>query len=148
MQMAHQRMLIAQKWWASDTGWSYGIWQGPRLIGQAQIITHGSRKRLAEAAYWLSREARGQGYGTEAMAALIESAKTHWPLERIEATVVPGNSGSISVLQRLGFEDAGQALVPYDLPTQWPFGLDRLHRRRGRACLLIFALCLTHQDDE
>ena len=41
------------------------------------------------------------------MATLMEAAQAHWPLEKLEATVVPGNEASIRVLERLGLCPAG-----------------------------------------
>ena len=140
---AHHRIRLAQRWWLQDRGWSYGIWRGPRLVGQVQIVVHGARQRVAEVAYWLSLEARGQGFGAEAVEALILAAKAHWPLERIEATVVPGNAASIKVLTRLGFAGRGEEIVPYDLPWQLPLGLHRLYQRRRKTALLIFSRALS-----
>ena len=146
--MARQRINTSLRWWAQNTGWSYGIWQGPQLIGQAQIVIHGHRQRLGEVAYWLSKSARGHGYGTEAVAALMNAAQSHWPLERVEATVVPGNKASIAVLTRLGFTIKGREIVPYDLPHQLPFGLHRFYTRQGHAQLLIFAKSIAHLNHE
>lgn len=145
---ARQRVVDADRWWREDRGWSYGIWAGPQLIGQVQIVTHGPRQRMAEVAYWLSDHARGQGYAREAVQAIIDQAKAHWPLERLEATVVPGNVASERLLLTLDFRLKGQEVVPYELPRQLPFGLQRFHLRRAKTALLIFERILSDQDHE
>ena len=45
---------------------------------------------------------RGQGYATEAGAAVLEHGRVHFDLKRIVAIVSPDNAGSKRVLEKLG----------------------------------------------
>lgn len=120
-QLRHARARIreTQRWIQSNRGWSFAIiWQGA-LVGQAQIICARPRHRFAEIAYWLAPEVQGQGLAFTAMDLLLEAAVDHWPLEQIEATVVPGNAASISLLHRLGFTYRELAEVPYKRQGAW-----------------------------
>ncbi|MEO1055553.1 MAG: GNAT family N-acetyltransferase [Actinomycetota bacterium] len=58
--------------------------------------------RTAEIGYTLARAHWGQGYATEASAALIEHLFEHLGVHRIEATLHPANTASARVIERCG----------------------------------------------
>ncbi len=106
----------------------------------ASILRDGAAIGLASVSngtlgYMLAQGAWGQGYATEACAALIRFAfeTTDWPA--IEAAVFKGNSGSMRVLDKLGFEvtgagashgrAVGRDLQGIHLRRPRPFGLNR-----------------------
>jgi len=128
----HARARIRQthRWLEQGRGWSLTLIHQGQLAGQIQLICALPRRRRAEIAYWIAPAFRGQGLARQGVATLIEAACAHWPLERIEATVVPGNAASIAVLTDLGFTQRELAPVPYRVQGHW---------RRRSADLLVFA---------
>jgi len=61
----------------------------------------------AEIGYDLAADCWGQGFMSEALRAVISGAFTRMKLNRIDAMVYIGNSRSIKLLQKLGFEQEG-----------------------------------------
>jgi RimJ/RimL family protein N-acetyltransferase len=63
----------------------------------------GERRFDAELGYWLGVAHWGQGYTTEAVAALCDHAFRTSMLQRVHAVVYDGNPGSDRVLDKCGF---------------------------------------------
>lgn len=93
----------------------YGMWLVENLQGQA-IGLCGLIKRdfLAETdlGYAYLPEFFGQGYAYEAATAVLAYAAEHTALKTLVAIVSPANQASKSLLEKLGFEQDGQVLVP------------------------------------
>ena len=126
---ARVRIRQTHRWLERDQGWSLALVHEGQLVGQVQLICTLPKRRKAEIAYWLAPHARGQGLARRGVAALIAVARERWPLEHIEATVVPTNTASISLLEDLGFTKRELAPVPYRVQGHW---------RRRTADLLVF----------
>lgn len=77
------------------------------LVGTASLHHLHPQCRRAEVGYTLAREAWGQGYAVEAMAAVVAHAFEAVGLHRLEADIDPRNEASARVLQRLGFAHEG-----------------------------------------
>jgi len=65
----------------------------------------------AEFGYWFGRPAWGSGYATEAARAVLDFGFRDLALDRVEALVIPDNTRSVRVLEKLG-------LTPVDLRRQ------------------------------
>jgi RimJ/RimL family protein N-acetyltransferase len=76
------------------------------LLGTASLRRF-SRDRRAELGYWLGADAWGNGYATEAGAAIVDLGFRELGLERIYAQVLEGNSASCRVLEKLGMINEG-----------------------------------------
>ena len=147
---AHQRIRQSHIWLRQNRGWSLGVrWNG-QLIGQAQMVCLGHRQRVGEVAYWIAPQFQGNGLGRLAMALLIEGVRQHWPLERLEATVMPGNKASVRLLESLGFVFIEQAEVPFQVEDApwWASIWTGARAQQGSASLLIFGLDLTIQSHD
>lgn len=88
----------------------YGIFERseartPRLVGGAGH--HARSHPHIEIGYWLRRGETGQGYATEASAALVRTAFEIDGLDRVEIRVDPENTKSAAVAERLGFTNEG-----------------------------------------
>lgn len=57
--------------------------------------------------YRLDRELAGRGYMTEAAGSLVDFAFNILGLHRVEANIIPRNTPSMRVAQKLGFENEG-----------------------------------------
>ncbi|MBY0418421.1 MAG: GNAT family N-acetyltransferase [Pararheinheimera sp.] len=100
---------------ASYSQHGYGMWLVEDKHGQA-IGLCGLIKRdfLAETdlGYAYLPEFFGQGYAYEAATAVLAYAAEHTALKTIVAIVSPDNLASKSLLEKLGFLQDGQVLVP------------------------------------
>ena len=86
--------------------------RGRPMIGHAGFHgkpgTNALRKPGAvEIGYTIFQPYRGRGYATEAVAALLEWARTQRGVERFVASVAPGNASSLAIVRKLGFEQTG-----------------------------------------
>lgn len=75
----------------------------------AVIGAHLRGEGAAEIGYWVGAGYQGQGYATEALAALIARIADTMPERQIMAECRPENIGSVRVLEKLGFQRTGAA---------------------------------------
>ncbi len=73
------------------------------LVGSCGIRNIDAARRECEIGYWIGRAHRGMGYGKEAVRLLIGVAFGDIGMELVRATVLPGNTRSLKLLQSLGF---------------------------------------------
>lgn len=83
-----------------------------KVIGWAGIIPTAVQGRV-ELIYGFSRPYWGQGYASEAAAALLEATEAG----PVDATIDPSNHASRRILQRLGFLAVGEEQDEHGLPT-------------------------------
>jgi RimJ/RimL family protein N-acetyltransferase len=77
----------------------------PRLIGTVGIHPQGATHEFG---YWLTPDAWGRGYATEAGQAAVAIARHAMPVRRLEAGYFADNPASGKVLRKLGFRDTGR----------------------------------------
>ncbi len=100
---------------ASYAQHGYGMWlvenQQGQSIGMCGLI---KRDFLTETdlGYAYLPEFVGQGYAYEAATAVLAYAAQHTALKTLVAIVSPDNLASKSLLEKLGFAQDGQVLVP------------------------------------
>lgn len=101
---------------ASYDAHGFGMWLVSRrdtgeAVGMAGLV---KREFLADVdlGYAFLPVGRGAGYATEACRGIMEFASRAFHLRRLAAIVSPGNAASIRVLERLGFQRAGQVRFP------------------------------------
>lgn len=80
----------------------------PRLIGGIGLHMIGGG--AAELGYWLTPDAWGRGYATEATRAVVDMARHALPLRRLLARHHAGNHASRRVLEKLGFRQVAREL--------------------------------------
>lgn len=78
---------------------------GAPLIGQVGLNREDGG--TWEAGYWLAQERRGQGYMTEALTGVLETARA-LGIDRVEAGHYVDNPASGAVLRRCGFVETGE----------------------------------------
>lgn len=74
-----------------------------RLIGTAGLSTVDRRRLVGELSFWVTGQARGKGYATEAAAAVVDFAFTQLELTRLLARTETHHTSAIRVLHKLGF---------------------------------------------
>lgn len=73
-----------------------------KLLGEASLCFRSIELEQGEVGYVFSPEAAGQGYATEAVAALFDLAFGHYGFHRLVARIDEDNLPSIRVAERLG----------------------------------------------
>ena len=77
------------------------------MIGKCILFRFNHANHHAEIGYILNRNYWRRGLMQQALEAVIEFAFTTLDLHRIEADVDPQNTGSLAILEKLGFEREG-----------------------------------------
>ena len=72
------------------------------ILGMMDIFKNGDGQW--ELGYWLGRPSWGQGFATEAGAAILDLARSVLGITQVHAGVYVGNEGSERVLSKLGFK--------------------------------------------
>lgn len=72
------------------------------------VGTHLRGPGAIEIGYWVGGAARGRGFATEAVSAVIGLLAGRFPGRAIVAECRPGNVASWGLLQKLGFRDTGE----------------------------------------
>jgi aminoglycoside 6'-N-acetyltransferase len=100
----------------ADTGWFNLALEGPRgeIVGDVGFNRFGA---AAEIGYTLMADARGRGYATEAVGALIVWLRDAWAVPRVEAEIDARNAASRRVLERLGFALLSASVEPGEPPV-------------------------------
>ncbi|MYL20988.1 GNAT family N-acetyltransferase [Halobacillus litoralis] len=106
----------------SDLEYNFGIFKrkGNELIGKIGLF-HVVRGPLQKATlgYFLDEDHNGKGYTTEAGQLMVDYGFKTLHLHRIEAGVMPGNIGSLRVLEKSGFHKEGIAKKSVKINGQW-----------------------------
>jgi [ribosomal protein S5]-alanine N-acetyltransferase len=83
--------------------WAVAEKRGDRCIGMVNYHHREARNRRLEIGYIVMPARQGRGFGTEAVAALVEYCLESLAVHRIEALIHPDNTASIRLVGRLGF---------------------------------------------
>ncbi len=79
--------------------------------GEAALVgvvgTHLRGEGAVEIGYWIGGAARGRGFGTEAVSAIVDQVRRRFPRRAIVAECRPGNVASWGLLHKLGFRETG-----------------------------------------
>lgn len=78
-----------------------------KLIGTCCLGDFEEGARRSEIGYSVIQSEWGKGYATEAIKAVIDFGFNNMNLNRIEATITPGNDASVKVLKKLNFKQEG-----------------------------------------
>jgi len=101
--------------------------ESEKPCGAAGVYDYDSEHQKAEIGYWLLPEFWGRGYAKEAVSAIHKYAFNEMEINRIEAYVYPGNTGSKAVLEKMNYTYEGLLrdyemkdgkFVSYDLFTR------------------------------
>jgi RimJ/RimL family protein N-acetyltransferase len=77
----------------------------PAAVGWISLRVNDRTPRIGEVGYSLMTDARGKGYASEALGAVIDEAFETTDLDEVQACIVPENVASRSVLDRTGFRE-------------------------------------------
>lgn len=90
------------------------------VIGQCGFKGPPDAEGMVEIAYGVAPEHQGQGYATEAAAALVDFAFSHQQVRVVRAHTLPEPNASTRVLTKCGFRKIGDVMDPEDgLVWRW-----------------------------
>jgi RimJ/RimL family protein N-acetyltransferase len=94
---------------AAGIGWPFLIErrQDRGLVGSIDLSIEEGRSSSGALGYWIGEEFWGQGYAPEAGHAMLEFAFDILGLEEVTANVLPENSRSVRVLEKIGLWHIG-----------------------------------------
>lgn len=105
-------LIAAFSGWRSlpspGTRWGIELIEGGVLVGTCGLFAWNRAWKKCTLGYELAPEATGNGLMREALECAISWGFEHMELNRIEALVHERNSGSLSLLQKLGFVFEGR----------------------------------------
>ncbi len=115
---------VDEKWWMA----TIELAATGEIVGDLVMhLTNGSR--TAEVGYSLASRYWGQGYATEALAALVDWAFDGLPVTRLAGMLHPDNRASAMVLERTGFLFEGHTRLSFwlgeDNSDDWVYGMTR-----------------------
>lgn len=90
-----------------EVTWGIFLKENNALIGTCCLGNFSESALRAEIGYTLLRSEWGKGYATEAAGEVIKFGFEVMGLNRIEATITPGNDASVQVLKKLNFMQEG-----------------------------------------
>jgi ribosomal-protein-alanine N-acetyltransferase len=96
---------------AANRRHAFGLFLDGELVGRLALsnLVRGVFQN-AYLGYSIGEQWNGQGLATEAVALAVEFAFGELGLHRVQAAVMPRNSGSIRVLEKNGFREEGYAV--------------------------------------
>ncbi|MFT5040786.1 MAG: ribosomal-protein-alanine N-acetyltransferase [Hyphomicrobiaceae bacterium] len=89
------------------------------LLGTVSLAIRSERDANAELGYCLAPDSQGQGFGREAVSALVTYGFESLGLHRIHAWISPPNMRSRALIEALGFRLEGEALRNAFVRGEW-----------------------------
>lgn len=122
----------------SGTQYAFGVFVDGRLAGEVNLnnVTRGAMQS-ATIGYWIDRDRAGHGFIPEAVVAVMRFAFEDLQLHRIEVCIIPRNSSSHRVVQKIGMREEGVALRFLEIDGVWEdhvrygFTAEEWESRRG-----------------
>lgn len=103
--LERQRERFEDMYDGDDTGLLACVDGDP--VGYVMLFHVDDSAGHAEVAYWVSPDAQGEGYATEAVALLLDYAFDERRLHRVRARALATNTASRGLLEKLGFTEEG-----------------------------------------
>ncbi len=105
---------------AADHAYPFGVFVDQRLAGEVNInnVTRGALQS-GTIGYWIDQARAGHGYIAEAVVVLFRFAFEQLQLHRLEICIVPRNTNSRRVMDKLALRDEGIALRFLEINGIW-----------------------------
>jgi ribosomal-protein-alanine N-acetyltransferase len=103
------------------TGYAYGIFKdGTAFCGEINLsIVQRGPFQSCYVGYWIDEAEAGQGLMPEAVVCLCRSAFEDLLLHRVQISIIPRNSASRRVVEKLGIRDEGTAVRYLEIAGAW-----------------------------
>ena len=100
-----------QREWQLNTGYGFGIFVEGHLAGEINLsgVQRGPFQN-AYVGYWIDEARAGRGYVPESLVTVARFAFEDLRLHRIQVAIIPRNTASRRVVEKLGLRDEGIAV--------------------------------------
>lgn len=105
---------------AADHAYPFGVFVDQHFAGEVNLnnVTRGAMQS-ATIGYWIDRARAGRSYIAESVVVVCRYAFDELSLHRIEVCIVPRNTNSRRVMDKLGFRDEGVAERFLEINGTW-----------------------------
>jgi ribosomal-protein-alanine N-acetyltransferase len=102
------------------TGYGFGVFVDEELVGEINLsAVQRGPFQSAYVGYWIAEKHAGNGYVPEALVVLARFAFEELRLHRVQIAIIPRNSASRRVVEKLGIREEGVALRYLEINGQW-----------------------------
>lgn len=102
------------------TGYGFGIFVQGELAGEINLNSiHRGAHQNAYVGYWIDERLAGQGYVPESVVAMLRFAFEQLLLHRVQISIIPRNTPSRRVVEKLGIRDEGVAVRYLEINGEW-----------------------------
>jgi [ribosomal protein S5]-alanine N-acetyltransferase len=114
---------LDQRSWSAGTAYAFGVLdlgERDRLIGRVALsnVVRGPWQN-ATLGYWIGKDALGRGHATRAVRLALRFAFEHAGLHRVQPAIIPRNTRSVRVAEKVGFRLEGRALRYLKINGVW-----------------------------
>ena len=105
---------------SADHAYPFGVFVDQELAGEINLnnVTRGAHQS-ATVGYWIDQARAGRGYIAESVAVLAQFAFEQLQLHRLEVCIVPRNTNSRRVVEKLGLRNEGIAERYLEINGTW-----------------------------
>ena len=123
--LAGQRLELEldQRAWAAGTAFAFAVLamdEGDRIIGRVALanVVRGPWQN-ATLGYWIDQRAGRRGHASRAVRLALLYAFEHVGLHRVQPAIIPRNTASRRVAEKVGFRHEGRALRYLKINGRW-----------------------------
>ena len=123
--VAGQRLELEldQRAWAAGSAFAFAVLAADRrdrIIGRVALanVVRGPWQN-ATLGYWIDKDSVGQGHASRAVRLALAYAFDHVGLHRVQPAIIPRNTASTRVAQKVGFRHEGRALRYLKINGVW-----------------------------
>lgn len=102
------------------SGFSFGVFIGSSLVGEMNLnsIQRGAFQS-AYIGYWIAQQVAGNGFTPEALVVVMRYGFEELLLHRVQIAIIPRNSASRRVVEKLNIRDEGTAVRYLEINGVW-----------------------------
>jgi [ribosomal protein S5]-alanine N-acetyltransferase len=105
---------------ASGTGYAFGLFVDASFAGEVNVANvQRGPIQTGTIGYWIDQERAGNSYVAEGVVVLMRYAFAELRLHRLEVCIVPRNTNSRRVMEKLGLREEGLAVRMLEINGVW-----------------------------
>lgn len=114
------RCGIRERERANGTGYSFGLFVDASFAGEVNLANvQRGPIQTGTVGYWIDQQRAGHGYVAEGVVVLMRYAFDELRLHRLEVCIVPRNTNSRRVMEKLQLRDEGVAVRMLEINGVW-----------------------------